>query len=321
VKKSVIISILVGISVVAILGVLVGIGAYQQPDVRSIAVPDEGDLIGVEVCMQTDILLFLEDCKYFMNDILIWCEDSGQFTTPICSRSRLNEFFKTIDQRLELASVDLENTGMVSSATLQPYIITEKSKVVVIDPIFTATAYNENGFYDYWHGECDESCLNIPIWFNGHINLDAIFGKSEKSLLIFETLNYPIITDYDFALNPELIFEYDTIIMLHNEYVTKEMYEAITKHPKVMYLYPNALYNEVFLDGKNIHLINTTHHPNHFGWEFENTYPYEFDRDCENWTFREISQGVQLLCYPEKAILKDLSLIKYIDNFVFSSVK
>ena len=52
-------------------------------------------------------------------------------------------------------------------------------------------------------------------------------------------------------------------------------------------------------------------------WEYENTRPYEFDRDCENWEFREIPQGVQLLCYPERRLLEDLSLIDYIHNFVF----
>lgn len=317
-KKIAIIAISVGVCVVIVFGILIGIGSLRQASVAPTAVPDEWDLINAELCMQTDILLYLEDCRYFMSDVLKWCEESRQFTAPICSKPRLDEFFNTIDKRIELASTDLENKGIVSSQSLQPYIITEKTKVVVIEPIFTGTAYNDGGFYDYWKEKCDESCLNIPICFDCLLNLDAIFGKNEKALIIFEYLNYPIITDYDFAINPEIINEYDTVIMLHNEYVTREMYDSITQHPKVMYLYPNALYNEVFLDGKNIYLKDTAHNYNHFGWEFENTDPYEFDRDCKDWKFREIPQGVQLLCYPEKAILKDLSLIKYIHNFVFT---
>ena len=200
------------------------------------------------------------------------------------------------------------------------FFIYWKNKVVVIDPVFSGTAYNDGGFYDYWHDKCDESCLNIPICFNCELNLDAIYARSEKAMMIFKHMNYPIITDYDFALNPKIISEYDSVIMLHNEYVTREMFDSITQHPHVMYLYPNALYNEVFVEGKNIILKDTDHNKNHFDWEYENTRPYEFDRDCKNWKIREISQGIQLLCYPEKAIMKDLSLIKYIDNFVFSSV-
>jgi len=272
----------------------------------------------VSICMETDVLLYLEDCKKFIPELLAQCDEIGH-AAPICSKAELNEFLKTIDQRIALASVDLLGTGIISNESVKPYIITEKNKVVVIDPIFTGTAYSDNGFYDYWSGKCDESCLNIPICFDCDLNLDAIFGKSSRAILIFERLNYPIIKDYDFALNPEIIFEYETIIMLHNEYVTKEMYEVIIQHPKVMYLYPNALYNEVFLDDKNIYLIDTVHNYNHFDWEYENTEPYEFDRLCKNWKFREIPQGVQLLCYPEKSIVEDLSLIKYINDFVFSS--
>ncbi len=275
--------------------------------------------MSLSICMDTDVLLYLEECKKFISEFVVWCNDSSQSSESICSKPELNEFFSNIDQRIDVAGIDVESTGIISNETLKPYIITEKSKVVVIDPIFTGSAYNDNGFYDYWNGKCDESCLNIPICFNCDLNLDAIFGKSSRAILIFERLNYPIITDYDFALNPEIIFEYDTVIMLHNEYVTKEMYETVTQHPKVMYLYPNALHNEVSLDGKNIYLIDKVHGYNHFDWAYKNTYPYEFDRECKNWKFREIPQGVQLLCYPEKSIVTDLSLIKYINNFIFSS--
>lgn len=271
----------------------------------------------VFVCMQTDVLLYLEDCKKFIPEVLELCDENEQHIESVCSKPELNEFLKTIDQRIDLARVDLENTGIISNETLEPYIINEKNKVVVIDPIFTGSAYMDNGFYDYWRGICDESCLNIPICFDCYLNLDAINAKSSRAILIFERLNYPIITDYDFALNPEIIFEYDTVIMLHNEYVTKDMYEKITQHPKVMYLYPNALYNEVGVNDKNIFLLDLDHSYNHFDWEYENSLPYEFDRLCKNWEFREIPQGVQLLCYPEKSIVEDLSLIKYIDNFVF----
>ena len=42
--------------------------------------------------------------------------------------------------------------------------------------------------------------------------------------------------------------------MLHNEYVTRPMFDAITSHPNVIYLYPNALYAEIevnYIDENN----------------------------------------------------------------------
>jgi len=283
------------------------------------SIPEAAVLDMELLCIETDILLYLEDCRFFMSKVKEWCNDNDdEYTKPMCSKSRFNKFFETVDQKIEMISTNLEVPEVISSASLQPYIISETNKVVVIDPIFTGTAYNDNGFYDHWEGRCDESCLNIPICFDCVLNLDAIFGKNAKAVLMFEYLNYPIITDYDFAINPNIIFEYDTVIMLHNEYVTREMFDSITSHPKVMYLYPNALYNEVFLEGKNMYIINS-HNYNHFDWEDENTYPYEFDRDCNNWEFREIPQGEQLLCYPERRLLEDLSLVIYIHDFIFST--
>ena len=48
--------------------------------------------------------------------------------------------------------------------------------------------------------------------------------------------------------------------MLHNEYVTQAMFDAITNHPNVIYLYPNALYAEIEVDYENnlITLITRT---------------------------------------------------------------
>jgi len=214
---------------------------------------------------------------------------------------------------------DVREKVFFSEQTLEPYVITGKNKVVVIDPIFTGSAY-QNGFYEFWAGRCDESCLNVPIYFDYLLIPDAAYGKSSNAVNIFNQLNYPIITDYDFGLNPELIFEYNTVIMLHSEYVTKDMFDAITQHPKVMYLYPNALEKEIGFNSTNIWLIaqTTNYTNNYFDWQYENTYPYEFDRECKNWQFREISQGVQLLCYPELLITEDLNLIKFINDFVFS---
>ena len=80
--------------------------------------------------------------------------------------------------------------------------------------------------------------------------------------------------------------------MLHNEYVTRTMFDAITSHPNVIYLYPNALYAEIEVDYDNntITLIRGHNYPeseivNGFDWEFENTHPYEYDDTCLDMEF------------------------------------
>jgi hypothetical protein len=66
------------------------------------------------------------------------------------------------------------------------------------------------------------------------------------------------------------------------------MFDAVTSHPKVIYLYPNALYAEIdvnYIDN-TITLIRGHDYPpedpvsNGFDWEFDNTHPFEFDNEC-----------------------------------------
>ena len=51
--------------------------------------------------------------------------------------------------------------------------------------------------------------------------------------------------DEDVDKNPDILKQYKRIIVLHNEYVTKKEFDAITSHPDVVFLYPNALYAQV----------------------------------------------------------------------------
>ena len=39
----------------------------------------------------------------------------------------------------------------------------ESQKTVVIFPTFTGIAYRDNGFYSYYAGQCDESCITLQI--------------------------------------------------------------------------------------------------------------------------------------------------------------
>jgi len=126
---------------------------------------------------------------------------------------------------------------------------------------------------------------------------------------------------YMFTITLKKLKDYDKVIVLHNEYITKTEFDAITSHPKVMYLYPNAMFAEVeyFPDSNTITLIRGHYYPdreiyNGFDWEFDNS-PLELQGDCGKWEFYQIDNGVMLNCYPENLILTDKELLKAIKEF------
>jgi len=176
----------------------------------------------------------------------------------------------------------------------------DPQKAAVVLPIFTESAYNSPGFYDYYSGECD-SCTTIKI-SDGVLS----YNSSINGYQILTLLGYSSITDIDIDKNPSILKKYDKIVMLHNEYVTRTMFDAITSHPNVVYLYPNALYAEIEVDYDNdtITLIRGHNYPepeitNGFDWEFDNTHPYEYDNNCEQISFYKIADGWMTTCYPE----------------------
>ena len=190
-------------------------------------------------------------------------------------------------------------------------IINTDEKTVVIFPLFTAAAYNEPGFYNYFAGDCNETCLTVPLV----AFLRTEIGGNGASIL--QLLNYNFLSDIDIDKNPKILNDFDKVILLHNEYVTKKQFDAITSHPNVIYLYPNALYAEIKVnyDQNTITLIRGHGFPekqiaNGFDWQFDNTHPYEYDRECNDWQFNEIDNGVMLNCFPEEQLYKDPSLLK-----------
>lgn len=197
-------------------------------------------------------------------------------------------------------------------------ILNEKQSVVVVIPIFTSSAYWEPGFYTYYRGECDTSCLTTQIEYTKSLGYSA----SAISVKLLKLLGYPTISDIDIDKDPNILKNYEKLILLHSEYVTKKEFVAITNHPKVVYLYPNALFAEISVnyDDDTITLIRGHGYPeeninNGLDWEFENTHPYEFDDKCENWQFYEIRNGVMLNCYPENMIFTDKELLKTIKDY------
>lgn len=188
----------------------------------------------------------------------------------------------------------------------------QKNKPLFIIPLFTASAYSKNGFYDFYNGNCD-SCLTTKI-----VSVDNLGEQSSANAVkVLELLDYDSITDIELDKNPDVLSKYEKIIVLHNEYVTQNEFDAITSHPNVIYLYPNALYAkiEVDYDKKTISLIRGHGYPeleidNGFNWEFDNTRPYEFDKKCDDWEFYDIPNGKMLNCYPEQKIWKDKEFLK-----------
>ena len=182
----------------------------------------------------------------------------------------------------------------------------DPQKTVVVYPYFTASAYNEPGFYTYYAGECDE-CTTTKL-----TQPTIQYTSSGIGHQVLTLLGYTAITDIEIDKNPSILQQFDKVIILHNEYVTRTMFDAITSHPNVIYLYPNALYAEIevnYID-ETITLIRGHNYPepeitNGFDWEFDNTHPYEFDSKCQTIDIYKIKNGWMTTCYPENVFLRD----------------
>lgn len=188
---------------------------------------------------------------------------------------------------------------------------------VVVFPIFTAAAYSEPGFYTYYRGECDESCLTVKL----EEEYNPVFTSSANGFQVLSLLDYDMITDITIHQNPDVLLQYEKVILLHNEYVTQEEFLAITSHPNVIYLYPNALYAEIDFDEElwTISLIRGHNYPdpvirNGFDWKYDNS-PEEYDVECNNMKFSKIGNGWMLNCYPENVLHKSKELLTQIRDF------
>ena len=188
---------------------------------------------------------------------------------------------------------------------------------IVIYPIFTSAAYSNNGFYNYYSGNCDESCLD-NISFE---NTKFTYNSSSTTTQILHILGYNFITDIDVDKNPKILQNYETVILLHNEYVTQKEFNAITSHPNVIFLSPNALYAEIDVnyDDNTIKLIRGHNYPpgisNGFGYDVEEQFhKYESDKNCLDWEFFKIKNGYHLNCYPDGSIHFNLELIAKIKD-------
>ena len=200
-------------------------------------------------------------------------------------------------------------------------------KSAVVFPIFTAAAYSEPGFYTFYRGECDQEfhgvlfrdddCLTVKL----EEEYSPLFTSSANGVQVLNLLDYEIITDITIHQNPEILLQYEKIILLHNEYVTYTQFDAIISHPNVIYLYPNALYAEIDFDEDlwEISLVRGHNYPdplirNGFDWKFDNSLE-EYDVTCEDMKFSKIDNGWMLNCYPENVLHKSKELLKQIRDF------
>jgi len=200
-------------------------------------------------------------------------------------------------------------------------------KSAVVFPIFTAAAYSEPGFYTFYRGECDQEfhgvlfreddCLTVKI----DEEYNPGFTSSANGLQVLSLLGYDVITDITIHQNPNVLAQYEKIILLHNEYVTSVEFDAIISHPNVIYLYPNALYAEIDFDEVlwEISLVRGHNYPeitirNGFDWKFDNSIE-EYDVTCNDMKFSKIYNGWMLNCYPENVLHKTKELLAQIRDF------
>jgi len=182
----------------------------------------------------------------------------------------------------------------------------DPQKTLVVYPYFTYIAYAPPGFYAYYSGMCDD-CTTTKF-----VQPTILYTSSGIGHQALTLLGYPTITDSEIDKDPSILQQFDKVIMLHSEYVTRTMFDAITSHPNVIYLYPNALYAEIEVNytDETITLIRGHNYPdsnitNGFDWEFDNTHPSEFDSQCVDMQMYQIKNGWMTNCYPENVFLKD----------------
>ena len=260
-------------------------------------------------------------------------EKSEIMSSPRIIETNVYSLFKTFSYEDDFEIIDGQKIWrnslyQLDESNLEIYDeLKNDKKSAVILPIFTAAAYSEPGFYTFYRGECDQEfhgmlfrdddCLTITL----KDNYSAGFTASGAATQILNLLEYELLNDIQVHQNPEILLQYEKIILLHNEYVTSTQFDAITSHPNVIYLYPNALYAEIDFDEElwEISLIRGHNYPdplirNGFDWKFDNSLE-EYDVTCEDMKFSKIDNGWMLNCYPENILHKSKELLKQIREF------
>lgn len=220
------------------------------------------------------------------------------------------------DENGKLISLSLGLKPGLDSLYADIGLFNKSRDIVFIYPSFTQAAYDKNGFYDFYNKKCSTKCLTVPIPTDVH----GVQASSIAGAWVLKLLNYPYLKDENVDKNPDILKQYKRVIVLHNEYVTKKEFDAITSHPDVIFLYPNALYAEVTAnyDNNTITLVNGHGYPNlgiknGFNWNYDNS-KYEYNVDCNNWNFYRAGNYAMLNCYPEYKILYTEQLLRSLQD-------
>lgn len=190
-------------------------------------------------------------------------------------------------------------------------------KAIVIYPRFTQSAYTNDGFYPAKPGEKYPFHTSVSL---KPLGVNASYVTGLNTFQVLQQLHYPFISDLDVDRNPEILKDYDKIILLHNEYVTQKEFDAITSHPNVIYLYPNALYARIIVDyGKWTITLDKGH--NYPDPKISNGFGYvtssknEYNLNCKDWRWEEMPNGIGLNCWPEFLIKEDRVLLQAIKDY------
>jgi hypothetical protein len=226
-------------------------------------------------------------------------------TLQIPSDQMLFNITSIYDARGNQVSLRLSLKPELSDLYQQVGLSDKPKDTVFIYPSFTQAAYGPHGFYNYYRKQCDSSCLTVSIPNFVH----GIQASSIVTAWTLKLLDYPYVKDQDIDKNPDILKQYKRVIVLHSEYVTQREFDAITSHPDVIFLYPNALYAQVTTNYTNntITLIRGHGYPdasirNGFNWSPDNS-KYEYNVQCNNWHFYHNDNATFLNCYPEYHVL------------------
>jgi hypothetical protein len=278
-------------------------------------------LIKIGILTLMIIIIGTISASYFTTESNIIETNQNEEKTELIEWDSGNLFKVLVDPKdirvIDGESIPLKATFGLKSELAETYneigVFDQEDKPLVIIPTFTSSAYAPFGFYDYYNERCGEQCLTVKIVSEDKLD----YKSSANGVKILNLLGYDSISDLELHKNPNILNDYKKIIVLHNEYVSKIMFDALTLHKNVVFLYPNALYAEIEIDIANnqITLIRGHGYPestivNGFNWENENTHPYEYDNECNNFEFYKIPNGFMLNCYPEQAIWQNSSLLK-----------
>ena len=165
---------IVGVGVGIILSIIIGVYFVNQIDNQE-QIPDS-DV--VEVFWNNSLF------RIFVNEN-DWIIVDGK-TIPIKANFALNDQLQ--DTYNDVGVYDLEK------------------KPAVIIPIFTASAYGSNGFYDFFRERCNESCLTTKI-----LRDDYDFKSSANAIQILDLLDYEMISDEQVDKDPNILKNYDKI--------------------------------------------------------------------------------------------------------------